>query len=194
MSDFLLVYEGFDPAEEGCGRLSPRPETATSHPRTAEWEDRDDTHYPGTYAHGIYNRRTTVMGGQPVPNEDLVNLPNWLLLKLRIEGDEPFRLGNVDLLSYRHEYDFRSALVMRELRFRDRAGRVTRLRSRRFVSMHRMHQAALAWDLTAENWSGRVGAGVGARRPGREPGRSPLPALEGAAPRPAGSPGSMAAT
>jgi hypothetical protein len=94
--------------------------------------------------------------GQPVPNEDLVNLPNWLPLKLRIDGDEPIRLGNVELLSYRHEYDFRRALVMRELRFRDRAGRVTSLRSRRFVSMHRMHQAAIAWDLTAENWSGRV--------------------------------------
>ena len=29
------------------------------------------------------------MGIHPVPNEDLVNLPNWLVLKLRIEGDEP---------------------------------------------------------------------------------------------------------
>ena len=43
------------------------------------------------------------MGTHPLPNEDLVNLPNWLVLKLRIEGDEPFRLADVDLLSYRHE-------------------------------------------------------------------------------------------
>ena len=27
------------------------------------------------------------MGGRPVLNEDLVNLPNWLVLKLRIEGE-----------------------------------------------------------------------------------------------------------
>jgi trehalose/maltose hydrolase-like predicted phosphorylase len=91
-----------------------------------------------------------------VPNEDLVNLPNWLVLKLRIEGDEPVRLSDVELLSYRHTYDFRNALVVRELRFRDRAGRETSLRSRRFVSMHRMHQAAIAWDLTPLNWSGKV--------------------------------------
>jgi trehalose/maltose hydrolase-like predicted phosphorylase len=155
VNEFRLVYEGFDPAEEG-----PR-ETLTSTGNgyfctrgTAEWEDRDDIHYPGTYAHGIYNRRTTVMGGHPVPNEDLVNLPNWLVLKLRIEGEEPFRLSNVELLSYRHEYDFRNAVVIRALRFRDRAGRETSLTSRRFVSMHRMHQAAIAWDLTPENWSG----------------------------------------
>jgi trehalose/maltose hydrolase-like predicted phosphorylase len=157
MNDFLLVYDRFDPAEEGLR------ETLTSTGNgyfcvrgTAEWEDVDEVHYPGTYAHGMYNRETTIMGGRLVPNEDLVNLPNWLVLKLRIEGEEPFSLENVELLAYRHEYDVRSALVIRELRFRDRAGRETSLNSRRFVSMDRMHQAAVAWQLTPENWSGGV--------------------------------------
>jgi trehalose/maltose hydrolase-like predicted phosphorylase len=45
------------------------------------------------------------MGGRPVLNEDLVNLPNWLVLKLRIEGDDAIGLDNVELLEYRHEYD-----------------------------------------------------------------------------------------
>ena len=100
----MLVYDGFDPAEEGLR------ETLTSTGNgyfctrgTAEWEDAGRrSHYPGTYAHGVYNRETTIMGGHPVPNEDLVNLPNWLVLKLRIEGEEPLRLANVELLSYRH--------------------------------------------------------------------------------------------
>ena len=157
MNDFLLVYDGFDPAEEGLREALTSTGNGYFCTRgTAEWEDADDTHYPGTYAHGVYNRETTIMGGRPVPNEDLVNLPNWLALKLRIEGEEPFGLGNVELLSYRHEYDVRSALVIRGLRFRDRAGRETRLSSRRFVSMDRMHQAAIAWQLEPENWSGRV--------------------------------------
>ncbi|HEX6875354.1 MAG TPA: glycoside hydrolase family 65 protein [Nocardioidaceae bacterium] len=157
MSDFQFVYDGFVPAQErlrealtstGNGYFCTR--------GCAEWEDAGGSHYPGTYAHGIYNRRTTVMGIHPLPNEDLVNLPNWLLLKLRIEGDEPFRLADVELVSYQHAYDFRNALVIRELTFRDGEGRETSLRSRRFVSMHRMHQAAIAWDLTSRNWSGRV--------------------------------------
>jgi trehalose/maltose hydrolase-like predicted phosphorylase len=157
MNDFRLVYDGFAPAREGLREALTSTGNGYFCTRgCAEWEDRDDTHYPGTYAHGVYNRETTVMGAYPVPNEDLVNLPNWLVLKLRIEGDEPIRLGNLELLSYRHEYDFRNALVIRELRFRDRTGRETRLNSRRFLSMHRMHQAAIAWDLTPENWSGRV--------------------------------------
>ena len=88
-------------------------------------------------------------------NEDLVNLPNWLVLKLRIEGEEPFRLGNVELLAYRHELDIRNAVVIRELRFRDRAGRETSLQSRRFVSMADMHQAALEWSSCRR--TGRAG-------------------------------------
>src|SRR5215208_4766306 len=157
LNDWTLTYDSFDPAEEGLREALTSTGNGYFCTRgTAEWEDADDTHYPGTYAHGVYNRETTIMGGRPVPNEDLVNLPNWLALKLRIEGEEPFRLGNVELLAYRHEYDARSALVLRELRFRDRAGRETRLSSRRFASMDRMHQAAIVWQLEPENRSGRV--------------------------------------
>ena len=157
MNDFLLAYDHFDPAEEGLREALTSTGNGYLCTRgTAEWEEVDSTHYPGTYAHGVYDRETTIMGGHPIPNEDLVNLPNWLVLKLRIEGEEPIRLGNVELLSYRHEYDARNALLARTLRFRDGAGRETTLESRRFMSMGRMHMAALAWQLTAENWSGRV--------------------------------------
>jgi hypothetical protein len=61
---------------------------------TAEWEDAGTVHYPGTYAHGGFNRETTIMGGRPVLNEDLVNLPNWLVLKLRVEGADAILRGS----------------------------------------------------------------------------------------------------
>jgi trehalose/maltose hydrolase-like predicted phosphorylase len=96
------------------------------------------------------------MGGRPVLNEDLVNLPNWLVLKLRIEGSDAIGLDNVELLEYRHEYDARYAIVSRALRFRDRSGRETSLLSRRFVSMAHDHQAAIEWVITPENWSGGI--------------------------------------
>jgi hypothetical protein len=73
--DFLLEYQGFEPAHEAL-REALR-STGNGYFCTrgcAEWEDADRTHYPGTYAHGIYNRSTTVMGAHPVPSEDLVNL------------------------------------------------------------------------------------------------------------------------
>ena len=126
MSDFQLVYEGFDPGQEGLREALTSTGNGYFCARgCAEWEDADDTHYPGTYAHGVYDRRTTVLGIQPLPNEDLVNLPNGLVLKLRIEGEEPFDLDDVELLSYRHVYDFRNALLLRELSFRDDEGRET---------------------------------------------------------------------
>jgi trehalose/maltose hydrolase-like predicted phosphorylase len=157
VNDFKLAYETFEPAEEGLREALTSTGNGYFCTRGAcEWQDADDVHYPGTYAHGAYNRETTILRGQPVLNEDLVNLPNWLPLSLRIEGEEAIALDNVELLEYRHEYDVRTALLRREVRFRDRAGRVTRLRSRRFVSMAHVHQAGLEWTITPEDWSGRV--------------------------------------
>ena len=78
------------------------------------------------------------------------------VINLSIEGEEAIRHDNVELLSYRHVYDVRYALLRRELRLRDRAGRETSLISRRFASLGSMNLTALAWELVAENWSGRV--------------------------------------
>ncbi|MGH3718398.1 MAG: glycoside hydrolase family 65 protein [Pseudonocardiaceae bacterium] len=157
MSDFILVYEGFDPAQEGLREALTSTGNGYFATRgAAEWEDANAIHYPGTYAHGCFNRETTILGGRPVLNEDLVNLPNWLLMKLRIEGEEVIRLDNVELFSYRHAYDIRHAVVAREIQFRDRAGRETTLRSRRFVSMANSHVAGIEWMVTPDNWSGCV--------------------------------------
>jgi len=155
--DFTLAYDDFDPDQEGLREALTSTGNGYFATRgTAEWEDANEVHYPGTYAHGCFNRETTILGGRPVLNEDLVNLPNWLLLKLRIDGEEAIRLDNVDLLAYRHSYDFRNAMVCREVRFRDRAGRETTLHSRRFASMANSHLAGIEWTVTPVDWSGRV--------------------------------------
>jgi trehalose/maltose hydrolase-like predicted phosphorylase len=154
---FLLGYDGFDPGAEGLREALTSTGNGYLCTRgAAEWEDADGVHYPGTYAHGGYNRETTILGGQPVLNEDLVNLPNWLVLMLRIEGEDAIRLDDVTLLSYRHELDMRSVALVRQVRFRDDGGRETTLSSRRFVSMADVHHAGIEWTLVPENWSGRV--------------------------------------
>jgi trehalose/maltose hydrolase-like predicted phosphorylase len=154
---FSLVYDGFDSEAEGLREaLTSTGNGYVCTRGTAEWEDADAVHYPGTYIHAVYNRETTILGGLPVLNEDLVNLPNWLVLKLRIEGEDAIRLADVELLAYRHELDIRRATVVRELRFRELSGRETALRSRRFVSMADVHHAGVEWTLTPVNWSGRV--------------------------------------
>ena len=157
LEQFTLTYDDFTPGEEALREALTSTGNGYFCTRgAAEWQDSDEVHYAGTYAHGCYNRETTILGGRPVQNEDLVNLPNWLVLKLRIEGEEAIQFSNIELLDYRHSYDIRNALVSRELRFRDRAGRVSALRSRRFVSMAHVHQAGIEWTLVPENWSGSV--------------------------------------
>src|SRR5580693_3053082 len=152
-----LTYDGFDPGMEGLREaLTSTGNGCLCTRGAAEWEDADGVHYPGTYAHGGYNRETTILGGLPVLNEDLVNLPNWLVLKMRMEGEDVIRLADVELVSYRHELDIRNVTLVRQLRFRDSRGRETMLNSRRFVSMADIHHAGIEWTLVPENWSGRL--------------------------------------
>ena len=157
MEGFLFDYHGFDPAAEGLREALTSTGNGYLCTRGAvEWESADEVHYPGTYVHGGYNRETTILGGLPVLNEDLVNMPNWLVLQLRIEGEDAIRLADLELLDYSHELDIRTATLRRYMRFRDRRGRQTTLESRRFVSMAAPHHAAIEWVLTPNDWSGQV--------------------------------------
>ena len=64
-------------------------------------------------------------------------------------------MSNVELLSYRHEYDIRNATV--SALCASATGPAADLaRDERFVSMADMHQAGMQWTITPENWSGRV--------------------------------------
>ena len=156
-TDWTLAYDTYEPSDEGVREALTSTGNGYFCARGfAEWEQVDGVHYPGTYVHGGYNRETTILRGIAVLNEDLVNLPNWAALKLRIDGEEVLRFDEVELLAYRHEYDIRGVVVARELRFRDQRGRETTLRSRRFVSMADVHQAGIEWTLTPDNWSGRL--------------------------------------
>ena len=113
-------------------------------------------HYPGTYAAGVYNRLTDDVAGVAVENESLVNLPNWLSLKFRIDGGDWFDVDACELLSYRQNMDLRQAELTREFRFRDPSGRTTKVLQRRIAAMHLPHACALETTLWAEDWSGTV--------------------------------------
>ncbi len=156
-SAWSLVFDGFDPAQEGIrealctlgnGYLGTR--------GAAAWSAVDDIHYPGTYLAGGYNRLRTDIAGRVVENEDLVNFPNWLALGFRIAGQEWFDARSVKFLSYRQELDLRRGMLLKSITFEDVQGRRSRLRERRLVSMDDMHMGALELSLTAENWSAAV--------------------------------------
>ena len=119
-----LAYEGFDPKREGLRETLCALGNGYFVTRGASAEtSADDIHYPGTYLAGGYNRLGTEISGRMIENEDLVNLPNWLLLEFRIGDGKWFRPVGADLLAYTQVLDLRHGVLLeRALRFRDDAG------------------------------------------------------------------------
>jgi len=152
-----LTYQGWLPEEQqhreaicvlGNGRFATR--------GAFEGAAAGDIHYPGTYMAGGYNRRTSLVSGREVENEDLVNLPNWLCLNFRPAEGDWFDFDAVEWLDYRQTLDMRHGTLTWHLHFRDPAGRETRLTSRRLVHMGDSHLAALHWELEPVNWTGAL--------------------------------------
>ena len=156
-SEWSLVYEEFDPSREGIREaLCALGNGYFATRGAAVWACADDTHYPGTYLAGGYNRMRTDIAGRVVENEDLVNFPNWLALGFRIGDGDWFDARTVKLLSYRQELDLRRGMLFRAINFEDGQGRRSTLNERRLVSMSAMHLGALELELTPENWSAKV--------------------------------------
>ncbi|RFA30763.1 trehalose 6-phosphate phosphorylase [Alkalilimnicola ehrlichii] len=157
MSSWALNYDGWQPEQEGLREALCTLGNAYFATRGAgEESEANDIHYPGTYLAGCYDRLSSQVAGRTVENEDLVNLPNWLPLRFRIERGPWFHPGHVELLHYRQRLDLRQGILRRRIRFRDAAGRICRVESRRLVHASAIHLAAQEITVTAENWSGIV--------------------------------------
>jgi trehalose/maltose hydrolase-like predicted phosphorylase len=155
--EWELVYTAWDPEEQplrealcalGNGHLVTR--------GAFEEVRAGDSHSPGTYLAGGYNRLETEIAGRVIENEDLVNWPNWLPLTFRTEGGDWFSPDSVDLLHFRLRLDVLHGVLERSLRFRDAHDRESELVSRRIVHMMHPHLAAIEWTLKPLNWSGEI--------------------------------------
>lgn len=157
MDPWALSYDSYEPSQEtlrealctvGNGYFASRgaaPESVA-----------DGVHYPGTYVAGYFNRLTDVISGRSVENESMVNVPNWLPLTFRIDDGEWFDIDAVEILEFNQELDIKTGVLKRQLRFKDAAGRTTRVAQRRLVHMAHHHIAALETTVLAEDWSGTV--------------------------------------
>jgi alpha,alpha-trehalase len=154
---WTLTYEGYDPHNEKLREALCTVGNGYFATRGAAPESKaGQIHYPGMYAAGVFNRLEDVIAGTTTDHESLVNLPNWLPLTFRIDGGDWFDVDAVELLSYQQVLDIRSAVLTRELRFHDDAGRTTSVTQHRFVAMNQAHVAALETTILAEDWSGTI--------------------------------------
>ncbi|MCU0589230.1 MAG: hypothetical protein MUF52_13880 [Syntrophobacteraceae bacterium] len=157
MNSWKLVYEGFDPERESLREALCTLGNGFFATRGAAPEARaGDVHYPGTYLAGGYNRLNTEIAGRIIENEDLVNMPNWLVTRFRPEEGDWLDPLSVDVLACRQELDLKRGVLSRTVRFRDKNGRETTLIQNRFIHMEHMHLAGLETTIVPENWSGRL--------------------------------------
>jgi alpha,alpha-trehalase len=157
VSRWVLEYSGFDPAHEGTREALCTVGNGYFATRGALPEsDHDDVHHPGTYVAGIYNRLDDEVGGRTISNESLVNAPNWLVLRFRIDDGPWLRLDEVDVQEHLLELDMHRGVLTRRSRIADAEGRVLMVSQRRFVSMRDPHFAAMETTFLPVGWSGRL--------------------------------------
>ncbi|WP_405860884.1 glycoside hydrolase family 65 protein [Streptomyces sp. NBC_00090] len=155
-------YDGYDPEREplvealctlGNGRFATRGSAPECTAGT--------THYPGTYLAGCYDRLPSIVAGERVENEDLVNLPNWTLLRYRCLPDDgpPGDWLTPDAEELRHcevHLDLRAGVLTRRLLFEDARGRGLSVHHIRVVHMADPGLAAQRTLFRAFGWSGSV--------------------------------------
>lgn len=157
MKDWIIKYSGYSPQEEplrealctiGNGYFATR--------AAAEGAVAGGNHYPGTYLAGGYNRLETTIAGRVIENEDLVNWPDWTLLKFKVANGDWLDIDAVEVLNLEQSLNLKEGILDRKMRIRDKEGRETQINSSRIVSMSEMHLAAIEWQLQPLNWEGQL--------------------------------------
>ncbi|WP_225829951.1 glycoside hydrolase family 65 protein [Streptomyces sp. NK08204] len=162
MSHWTWEWTGYDPAAERLRESLCTLGNGYFATRGAVPECRAGlVHYPGTYAAGCYNRLESAVAGRQVVNEDLVNLPNWLLLRFRVRRAEGewgpwFSPDTHVLVDHRHTLDLRRATLTRTFRHRSDDTGVLGVEQTRLVHMGDPHLAALRTVFTAEDRPGEI--------------------------------------
>jgi kojibiose phosphorylase len=94
-----------------------------------------------TLAHGVFNDVAIFF-------TELVNLPNWLDLRVEVDG-EPFQLNSGRVHYFRRQLDLRRGVLLRHVRWEAPGGSVVDLTFERFISYSNLHLGAMRFLLTA---------------------------------------------
>ena len=115
-------------------------------------DEGDPVFLAGTYLNGFYESRPIIYAeyrhGFPERSETLLNVTDGKLIRLRVNGEWlDVRTGG--LHAHRRVLDMRSGLLTRELVWSSPGGGRVAVTSRRLVSLHDRHLAAIAYEVQA---------------------------------------------
>ena len=153
-AQWVLRYVGYEPGQEGVREALTTIGNGYIGTRGALAETAiDSIHYPGTYVAGVYNALESDVQGRTVRNEDMVNLPNWLPVRVRIDDGAWLHPVQTEVLKMERQLDLRTGELQRITLLQDSEGRITKIDARRFVSMAQPHLAGQRWEVTPVNYS-----------------------------------------
>jgi trehalose/maltose hydrolase-like predicted phosphorylase len=97
---------------------------------------------PATLLFGVFDKIS-------VGKEELANAPDWLTIKLFVNG-ERFRLDRGKILDYQRTLDIQHGVLRRTVRWESPNGVRIRITSERFASLADEHVGAIRFSVTAE--------------------------------------------
>lgn len=98
---------------------------------------------PGTLLFGVFDKI-------PIGKEELANAPDWLTIKLFVNG-ERFRLDTGKILDYQRTLDMQDGILRRTVRWESPRGVRIQVTSERFASLADEHVGAIRYSVTAED-------------------------------------------
>ncbi|MHB8807747.1 MAG: beta-phosphoglucomutase [Anaerolineaceae bacterium] len=101
-----------------------------------------------TLLHGVFD-------DVPIGFSELANTPNWLDLRIYING-HVFRLDEGKILSYKRELNLRTATLYRDVTWLSPSGNTLRFEFERFASLANEHLLALRCRITSVDYSGEL--------------------------------------
>jgi len=111
-------------------------------------EERYPGDQPATLINGLFD-------AVPILHTELVGVPDWLPIRLTVEG-ERFSLAQGRVLAHERTLDLRDGTLTRRLRWQSPQGRTVEIWSQRWASLADEHLCALRFGVTALDFAGDV--------------------------------------
>lgn len=109
---------------------------------------------PGTFINGFYESWPIPYGegafGYAKTGQTIINVPDSKIIRLYVD-DEPFDVGNAIILRFSRVLDMRSGTLDREVLWETPSGRQLLVQSRRIISFHEKHVAAITYRVSVLN-------------------------------------------
>ena len=117
------------------------------------FEEPEPVYQPGTYLNGFYETRPIPFDQEPpsarVPmSETMLNVTDGKVIALTVDG-HPLDIRTGTLVSHRRVLDMAGAILHRDVVWATPDGATVRLHTRRLVSLHDPHLAALCYRVEA---------------------------------------------